>query len=110
MKLIYAIVRSDNEDEVSLALNKAGFMFTKLSSTGGFLRKGNAILMIGTADDKVDDVIGVIKSECGSRQKIKVDVPFMTGSGYINYACVPKEIEVGGAIIFVTDVARFEHF
>ena len=41
MKLIYAIVRNDNEDDVMDALNSEHFQVTKLASTGGFLRKGN---------------------------------------------------------------------
>ena len=48
MKLIFAIIRYDNEDEVVNALTQKRFSITKLSSTGGFLRKGNTTLMIGT--------------------------------------------------------------
>lgn len=110
MKLIFAIVRSDNEDEVADALTRTGYVITKLNTTGGFLRRGNVTLMIGTEDEKVDNVIEIIRSECGSRQKIKVDMPFISGAGYLSYATVPHEIMVGGATIFVTDVTRFEHF
>ena len=41
MKLVYAIVRKDNEDEVVDALTEERYSVTKLSTTGGFLRKGN---------------------------------------------------------------------
>ena len=53
MKLIYAIVRYDNEDEVVSALTKQHFSITKLNTTGGFLRKGNTTLMIVTEDEHV---------------------------------------------------------
>ena len=66
--------------------------------------------MIGTEDDKVDKAIEIIKSECGERQKIKVDMPFISGASMVNYATMPTQIEVGGATIFVTDVVRFEKF
>lgn len=39
MKLIYAIVRNDNEDDVMDALMHANFQVTKLATTGGFKRK-----------------------------------------------------------------------
>lgn len=39
MKLIYAIVRYDNEDEVISALTKKHYSITKLATTGGFLKK-----------------------------------------------------------------------
>ena len=51
MKLIFAIIRYDNEDEVVNALTQKRFSITKLSSTGGFLRKGNTTLMIGTEEE-----------------------------------------------------------
>ena len=41
MKLVYAIVRYDNEDEVVTALTKEHFSVTRLATTGGFLKKGN---------------------------------------------------------------------
>lgn len=110
MKLIYAIVRNDNEEDVTSALNKNGFSVTKLNTTGGFLRKGNVTLMIGTSDELVDKAIDIIKEECGTRQKIKVDMPFISGANMVNYSTVPMKIEVGGATIFVTNVERFEKF
>ena len=110
MKLIYARVRHDNQDTVTSALSKCGFSITKLSTTGGFLRKGNVTLMICTEDEKVDKAIEVIKNECGESQKITIDMPFISGVNIINYSTMPMQIEVGGATIFVTDVVRFEKF
>jgi len=78
MKLIYAIVRYDNEDEVINALTKKRYSITKLATTGGFLKKGNTTLMIGTDDDKVQDVIDTIKQECGKRQKITINMPYIS--------------------------------
>ncbi len=110
MKLIYAIVRNDNEDDVTTALSRAGYSITKLNTTGGFLRKGNVTLMIGTDDEKVDQAIGIIKKECGESQKITIDMPFISGVNMVNYATMPMQVAVGGATIFVTDVVRFEKF
>ena len=57
LKLIYAIVRNDNEDDVVDALMQAKYSVTRLATTGGFLRKGNTTLMIATDDEKVEDAI-----------------------------------------------------
>lgn len=108
MKLIYAIIRYDNEDEVISALTKEHFSITKLSSTGGFLRKGNTTLMIGTEDQHVEEAISIIKKECGKRQKITVNMPYISGSTMMNCATMPMSVEVGGATIFVIDVERYE--
>lgn len=110
MKLIYAIVRYDNEDEVVSALTKEQFSVTKLNTTGGFLRKGNTTLMIVTEDKQVQKAIEIIKDECGSRQNITINMPYVSGVSMMNYATMPTTVEVGGATIFVTDVERFEKF
>ena len=55
MKLIYAIIRYDNEDDVTTSLTKHKFSVTRLSTTGGFLKKGNTTLMIVTEPERVDD-------------------------------------------------------
>ena len=41
MKLMYIIVRQDNEEDVTTALIKKNFRITKLSTSGGFLKKGS---------------------------------------------------------------------
>ena len=110
MKLIYAIVRNDNEDDVMDALNKDHFQVTKLASTGGFLRKGNSTLMIATQDDKVDECIELIKKQCGKRQKITVNMPYVSGTSMGTYTTMPMPLEIGGATIMVVDLDRFEKF
>jgi uncharacterized protein YaaQ len=102
MKLIYVIVRKIDNSYVTEALNKQGFYVTKLASTGGFLREGNTTLMIGTEDEKVEEVINIVKKECGPRQQI---ISNSVGTG--EYASM-NVVNVGGATIFVVDVNRYE--
>ena len=61
MKLIIAIVNSDDSSSVQAALTEEGYFVTKLSTTGGFLKKGNTTFFIGTNDDKVEHAVGIIK-------------------------------------------------
>ena len=60
MKMIFAVVSSDDASSVQKALIKEHFQATKLSSTGGFLMKGNTTFLIGAEDDKVQRIIEVI--------------------------------------------------
>ena len=108
MKMIYAIVRNDNEDDVVSQLTQHHYSVTRLSTTGGFLRKGNTTLMIGAEDEKVDEVISLIKQECGQHQKLTVNMPYISGTSMVNYATMPMHVEVGGATIFVVNVERYE--
>ena len=108
MKLIIAIVNSDDSSSVQGALTEGGYFVTKLSTTGGFLKKGNTTLMIGAEDDKVQEVIDVIKQECGQHQRLTVNMPYISGTTMVNYATMPMTVDVGGATIFVINVDRYE--
>ncbi len=111
MKIVYAIVGSSDGTRVTAVLNEHGYMVTRLATTGGFLKKGNATLMIGTEKERVDEAIHLIEETCGKRQKIMCDLPAPhTGTMSAGFATIPTEVEVGGATIFVTDVERFEKF
>lgn len=105
MKLIFAIVNSDDSNSVQSALTKGGFSATKLATTGGFLMAGNTTFIIGTDNEKVDEVIGIIEKHSKKRNQI---VPTSATYGAGLYSSFPVEVTVGGATIFVTDVERFE--
>ena len=67
MKLIVSIVHADDAGEVIRALLAAGQRLTRINTTGGFLRRGNATLLIGVEPDKVDEVINLIQNSCKRR-------------------------------------------
>ncbi len=111
MKIIYAIVSSDDGNRVTDVLTEHRFSVTRLATTGGFLKKGNATLMIGTEEEQVDEAIDLIRDTCGKRQRITCDMPAPgIGSMSAGYMMMPVTVELGGATIFVTDVERFEKF
>lgn len=106
MKLIYAIVHDDDARKVTKELTKLGFSVTKLASTGGFLRSGNATLMVGVDDEKVDQAIGIIEDKSKSRTQIVNTTVTPSELGGV-YMPSPMEVVVGGATIFVVDVEKF---
>ena len=110
MKLMFIIVRQDNENDVINSLIKNNFQITKLATSGGFLKKGNTTLMSCINDDDVDNAIEIIKSECGERKTLTMDMPINLPSSAMNYSTVPTKIEVGGATIIVTPVDKFLKF
>ncbi|HYM70004.1 MAG TPA: cyclic-di-AMP receptor [bacterium] len=61
MKLILAVVAQRDAPAVMEALVTAKLQVTKLASMGGFLKKGNVTLLIGTEDSQVDEALEVIK-------------------------------------------------
>ncbi|MFU0832183.1 MAG: Transcriptional regulator [Oscillospiraceae bacterium] len=105
MKLVMAIVNKDDSSLVSSALTKKGYSVTKLATTGGFLKSGNTTFIVGTEDDKVDDVISIISEQCRNRTQL---IPSTSTVDIGVYSAFPVEVSVGGATIFVLNVDRFE--
>lgn len=64
MKLIIAIVRDEESEQILQALVHEGFRVTRIASTGGFLRKGMTTLMIGVEDDLVDEAVNLVGDRC----------------------------------------------
>lgn len=85
MKLIILILDDEVAEEALRDLIEREFRVTRVASTGGFLRRGNTTLLIGTQDDLVDDALEVIRS-------IRRD----------------HEKEQHRATVFVLDMERFE--
>ncbi|SHK08876.1 Uncharacterized protein YaaQ [Anaerobranca californiensis DSM 14826] len=107
MKLVIAIIQDRDSGKLLESLVDEGFKATKLASTGGFLKSGNTTVLIGVEDHQVDDVVGIIKQTCKSREKMVTTMSPLGGSveSYVPY---PVEVIVGGATIFVIDVEKFE--
>ena len=64
MKMIVAILKDEDRENVSLALIKSDFRVTRIASTGGFLRRGSTTLMIGVADEKLQEAVQIIRDNC----------------------------------------------
>lgn len=62
VKLIILILDDEIAEEALRDLIEREFRVTRVASTGGFLRRGNTTLLIGTKDDLVDDALEVIRS------------------------------------------------
>ncbi len=109
MKLLISVVNSDDAHPLIDALMREGYRATMISTTGGFLREGNATLLIGVDDEKVESVLEIIKASCHTRIQYVNPLPPMVESGDL-YIPTPIEVQVGGAVIFILNVDRFERF
>lgn len=108
MKMIMAIVSSDDANRVSSHLTKENYSVTKLSTTGGFLKAGNATLLVGTDDERVDHALEIISQHSKKRTQVMPSsaVGMGTNAGVLNSR--PVEVLVGGATVFILNVERFE--
>ena len=107
MKLLTTIVQNQDANRLMSRLSEEGFGFTKVSSTGGFLREGNTTLLIGVEDDKMDSVLSIIKETCRSRERsIEISTAPMGEGQFFPLT----KVTVGGAMIFIQDVESLESF
>ncbi|MBX6354118.1 MAG: cyclic-di-AMP receptor [Thermoflavifilum sp.] len=109
MKMILAVIQDKDSPKLTQNLVKAGIRATKLASTGGFLRAGNTTFMIGIEDHRVDEVLDLIRTSCRSREQV-VSPTTPMGAQMESYVSYPVTVQVGGATVFVLDVAQFEQF
>jgi uncharacterized protein YaaQ len=86
MKLLIVILNDPDAEAVLQALLEAEYRVTRVASTGGFLRRGNTTLMIGTKEELIDRALEIIRSNT-------------TGVG---------KIGENRATVFVLPVHRFE--
>ena len=101
MKMIIAIIGSEDADDLVYELNQHSFFVTKLSTMGGFLKKKSTTLMLGVEDEKMS----------GAREQLVYTPPTMAGNccPTVNMT-VPMNMKVGGATVFVINVEEFQKF
>ena len=86
MKLIIATVHHTDGDDILKALTDAQFRATRIASSGGLLRRGNATLLIGLEAGQVPAAIQLIRK----------------------HTAPPVDPGLKRATVFVLNVERFE--
>ena len=107
MKLVVAIVHSEDAGALVDALLERDYRATRLHSSGGFLRQSNATFLLAVEDRQVDEVIDLVRQTCTARTQVVNPMPPIMEPGEF-YMPYPVEVTFGGATVFVLDVARYE--
>ena len=108
MKLIIAIVQSEDAKRLQAAFVDTNVGATKLASTGGFLREGNTTFLLGVEDEDVDGVLKLIKDHSQTREET-INPGLHPGISF-EQPIEPVNITVGGATVFVLPVDQFLRF
>jgi uncharacterized protein YaaQ len=106
MKFIVSVVNKDDARSLVDVLVASGYRVTTLKTAGGFLRKENVTLFTCVEDEQVENVVRLIQDNCHTRTQHVGALPPVMESGEL-YVLATEEVEVGGAVIFVLDVAQF---
>jgi uncharacterized protein YaaQ len=105
-QLILTIVQDEDAGPVIEALTGEGFRATRISTVGGFLRKGNATILVGVERERTHRALLIIRDNCETRTEYFV--PTAPGEVGEPYPLDPIQVQVGGATVFVLDCERFE--
>ena len=104
--LMMAVVQEQDADLVVRALGQLEAPVIHLASTGGFLGRRNATLLIGLPEGVEEKVITAMQKSC--RQRVEYLAMPLEGSPMPLPTPVP--VTVGGATIFAIPVEQFEEF
>lgn len=110
-KMIIAILQNDDYRKVVEDLNEHGFYVTVLNSSGGFLKKPNATIMIGLNHEHLDEALKLL-SRYGKRTEMEYKMATSTETTVCPLPVPPMAIPVqcGGIVLFVLDIAQYEHY
>jgi uncharacterized protein YaaQ len=103
-RLMTVVVQEQDADAAMRALKKAGIGVSHLASTGGFLGRRSATLLIGLVTGQEESIVDILRQNCRTRVEY-VTIP-LEGSPLPLPA--PTPITVGGATIFLLNVDRYE--
>jgi uncharacterized protein YaaQ len=105
-RLMTVVIQEQDVDNAIRSLTHLGIPLTRLPSTGGFLGRRNATLLIGINDTQAQMAIQSLSKSC--RKRVEYVATPLEGSPLPFPS--PTPITVGGATIFVYKVERYEEF
>jgi len=109
MKLLVIIVQHADAGRLRDAFTQHQVPFTKLASTGGFLRRGVCTFVSGVADDHVEKVKQLVERNSQKRMATAKEQPSADIAGvastYLGQHAA--KVEVGGATVFELNVEEF---
>lgn len=108
MKLVLAIIQEKDASTLQSSLNDKKITSTQLPTKGGFLKAKNTTFMIGIDEDRVQEVLDIIKESCQARDQYVT--PPINLAGSISDTSYPVEVQVGGATVMVLPMDNFYRF
>ena len=110
LRMVMALVPRDQVEQVMEALITAGYTATFTEGRSGVLRQAQHMLFIAVETEKLDAVLGIIRENCHTKVKVE------SGNTADSQDAVPSRRtyatlhKLGGAVVFVWDLERFETY
>jgi len=104
-QMVMATVAGDQTGELTHQLTQEGFYFTQVDSRGGLLEEPTICLLIGLNHTRLERLLGLLRECCHARRRF---IPVQVEAAPLQIQPTMIEAEVGGAILYVLNVERFE--
>jgi len=102
-RLVTAVVQEQDVESAIDALTRIGVSVTYLASTGAFLGRRNATLVIGLNQHQIGETVEALKHSC--RRRVEYVATPLEGSPLPFPS--PTPISVGGATVFTLEVEQY---
>jgi uncharacterized protein YaaQ len=104
-QLFIVTVMGEQAGELTTRLTADGFYVTEMNSSGGLLQEVQVSVLIGLNHARRAQLLAHIR-DCCRRQRRFIAAHLEGSSSLFQPAII--EAEVGGAVVYVVDVERFE--
>jgi len=107
MRLLWVIVQAEDADVLIGRLVASGLGVTRINSVGSFLLRGNATLLIGLPDERVEIALSIVRATCHRRKSYINALSALETAPVPLVAAMPLEVQIGGAVVFEFPISRF---
>lgn len=104
MKLAIVILSNKDLPNVLAVTSTEGYQSTKIATAGQFLESGQTTVLYGVDDEKVEDLLELIKNNVTKRVVRREGVESTLEGSLLKQ---PVDVEEFGAVAFVIDVEQF---
>ena len=104
-QLVVVTVLGAQADALVKRLNREGYYATQIDSSGGILDEPTVSLLIGLPKVRLETLLGTLRESCKAHRRY---IPVHVEAPLLEVQPAVIEAEVGGALIYVLNVERFE--
>lgn len=105
--LVVVVVYGRQAEDLMQGLNRENIYFTKFESSEMVFQERIYCLMIGLNNARLSNLMGLVEHYCQPREEyvpVQLNLP-------ANFPPMPMiEARVGGALVYVVEIERFEQF
>jgi uncharacterized protein YaaQ len=106
-RIMFLVVAGSHSNTLLKNLTRDNFNFTIIDSTSGIVQEPMVCLMVGFAQERLPVLLDLVRKDCHSYKQ------FIPAQGLLQgeFSALPMvEAQMGGALIYLMNVERFEQF